>query len=462
MINVRDNYVIAFFRNGISKPTLIASTTVVMNDWNLPLQPRLVLTSSPSILKFLWSCGAVSKPQFQWGTQSGVYNFTVLPTSAKYTNTDMCGPPATTNGYHDAGYILQAVFGPLQPWTRYYYIYGDSTYGFSQEASFVSPPTVGTKQEFSILAFGDMGLANSDSSLDPNGDEPPSAQTTYWMEQQLQATDSVIGAVFHIGDLSYARGFATEWDQFHYQIAPLAQSLPYQTCLGNHERDFPSGGSFYNGTDSGGECGVAASMRFPSPNTPSPNLSWYSVNYGSVHAVFMSTEDDFRNTSTQYQWLLQDLAAVDRSVTPWIIFSGHRPMYIDSTNNNAPDGDQPVAALLRQHVEPLLMEYKVDIALWGHHHSYQRMCAVYQEQCLGHSKNGVFSGPFVAPVQMVIGMAGQGMSKNIEIPQPSWVEFVDILNYGFTRIDVSPTSLCLTFFRNIDGATVDAFCIVRD
>ena len=29
-------------------------------------------------------------------------------------------------------------------------------------------------------------------------------------------------------------------------------------CSGNHERDWPDSGSFYTGTDSGGECGVIA------------------------------------------------------------------------------------------------------------------------------------------------------------------------------------------------------------
>jgi hypothetical protein len=33
---------------------------------------------------------------------------------------------------------------------------------------------------------------------------------------------------------------------------------------------------------------------------------------------------------TQWQWIEADLRKVDRTKTPWIIFSGHRPMYIDS------------------------------------------------------------------------------------------------------------------------------------
>jgi hypothetical protein len=35
---------------------------------------------------------------------------------------------------------------------------------------------------------------------------------------------------------------------------------------------------------------------------------------------------------------------------------------------------QPVARLMRQHLEPMLLKYQVDLALYGHHHSYQR-CA---------------------------------------------------------------------------------------
>lgn len=44
----------------------------------------------------------------------------------------------------------------------------------------------------------------------------------------------------------------------------------------------------------------------------------------------MSTEHDYRVGSEQYEFLESDLAAVDPSLTPWIVFSGHRPMYINS------------------------------------------------------------------------------------------------------------------------------------
>ena len=50
-----------------------------------------------------------------------------------------------------------------------------------------------------------------------------------------------------------------------------------------------------------------------------------------------------------------------------------------------------------------MQKYKVDLALWGHHHSYQRTCPVYQEKCTDG-----------APIHIVIGMGGQGLSTNVE------------------------------------------------
>lgn len=36
-------------------------------------------------------------------------------------------------------------------------------------------------------------------------------------------------------------------------------------CSGNHERDWPNSGSFYDTSDSGGECGVLAETMFYVP-----------------------------------------------------------------------------------------------------------------------------------------------------------------------------------------------------
>jgi len=50
----------------------------------------------------------------------------------------------------------------------------------------------------------------------------------------------------------------------------------------------------------------------------------FGFDYGLVHYVVMSTEHDFYQGSEQYYWIANHLASVDRSATPWLVFTGHR------------------------------------------------------------------------------------------------------------------------------------------
>jgi hypothetical protein len=240
----------------------------------------------------------------------------------------MCGAPANTEGWRDPGLFHSAILSNLSPDTRYYYVYGDPAYGFSEEASFMSAPRPGAaSRTLNIFAYGDMGKTTQDDSLEHWNNEKASINTTRLMIKDMQAIP--MDLAIHIGDISYAVGYGAQWDEFHDQVSAISTRLPYMTCIGNHERDFPNSGSRFNGTDSGGECGVAYEVRYPMP-TPGRDQPWYSFDYGSVHFVFMSSEHNFTIGGTQWQWIEADLRKVDRTKTPWIIFSGHRPMYIDS------------------------------------------------------------------------------------------------------------------------------------
>lgn len=62
-------------------------------------------------------------------------------------------------------------------------------------------------------------------------------------------------------------------------------------------------------------------------DTPVDSM-WHSFNAGPVHVVMFSSEAYFWLSAhglpivaQQYAWLEADLAAVDRSVTPWVIVS---------------------------------------------------------------------------------------------------------------------------------------------
>lgn len=126
------------------------------------------------------------------------------------------------------------------------------------------------------------------------------------------------------------------------------------TGIGNHEMDFLgptlATSSWIPGSDSGGECGVPYSSyyRMPAPaNTGLPTAPWYQFTYGAVHFIIMSTEQNFLKGSVQNLWLQEALAKVDRTVTPYLVFGGHRPMYIDSAWFEGRYSDQSISNLLR-------------------------------------------------------------------------------------------------------------------
>ena len=47
-------------------------------------------------------------------------------------------------------------------------------------------------------------------------------------------------------------------------------------------------------------------------------------------------------------------------------------------------------------------KYKVDLAFWGHHHTYQRMCPIVNNQCTDG-----------ATTHVIIGMAGRSLLHNL-------------------------------------------------
>ena len=73
-----------------------------------------------------------------------------------------------------------------------------------------------------------------------------------------------------------------------------------------------------------------------------------------------------------YRFLEADLAAVNRSHTPWLVVGGHRPFYIDSTNAAPGWGDLTVADDLQDALEDLFLQHQVrnpnpnyNSAQWG-------------------------------------------------------------------------------------------------
>ena len=128
----------------------------------------------------------------------------------------MCGAPATTIGFRSPGFFHTALVKGLTPNTRYYYQVGDSTPHSKSavEHFFAAPEPEADSVEFII--FGDLGQVETDGSFEPSEMEGSILSTTALnadIEQGVVKLNAS-AAVFHIGDISYARGYVSIWEQF--------------------------------------------------------------------------------------------------------------------------------------------------------------------------------------------------------------------------------------------------------
>jgi predicted phosphodiesterase len=92
---------------------------------------------------------------------------------------------------------------------------------------------------------------------------------------------------------------------------------------------------------------------------------YYSFNYKNMHFLALSTETDYDDDSEQYQFAIRDLEQYSKEpFMDWIIVFYHRHIY--GSGSLEPDTD------FRESYHPLFDKYKVDIALQGHLHVYER------------------------------------------------------------------------------------------
>ncbi|EFN50589.1 hypothetical protein CHLNCDRAFT_15847, partial [Chlorella variabilis] len=101
--------------------------------------------------------------------------------------------------------------------------------------------------------------------------------------------------------------------------------------------------------------------RFFFPYRPSLSGTklYYSYDVAGAHVVMLGSYVAYDQASPQYAWLLRDLAAVDRSRTPWVVAVQHAPWY-NSNYAHQGEGDE-----MRDSMEALLYEHGVDFIFSG-------------------------------------------------------------------------------------------------
>ncbi|XP_027350036.1 purple acid phosphatase 22-like isoform X2 [Abrus precatorius] len=260
----------------------------------------------------------------EYGTKEGEYSERAMGENGMYQYF-----------FYSSGKIHSVVIGPLPPNTTYFY----RCSGSGPEYSLKTPPS-NLPIEFVIV--GDLGQ-------------------TEWTASTLKHVDSSDYDVFLLpGDLSYADSQQPLWDSFGRLVEPYASKRPWMVTEGNHEIEifpiiYPKGFEAYN-------------TRWPMPFQESGSTSnlYYSFEVAGTHVIMLGSYTDFDAQSEQYTWLQSDLANIDRVKNPWVIALLHAPWY------NTNEAHQGEGESMRQAMEELLYNARVDLVFAGHVHAYER------------------------------------------------------------------------------------------
>eukprot|EP00658_Telonema_sp_P-2_P012952 TRINITY_DN14926_c0_g1_i2.p1 TRINITY_DN14926_c0_g1~~TRINITY_DN14926_c0_g1_i2.p1 ORF type:complete len:428 (-),score=55.29 TRINITY_DN14926_c0_g1_i2:437-1720(-) len=317
-----------------------------------------------------------------------------------------------------------------------------------------------------------------------------------------------VGLGLTIGDLGYNLDIPPRGDNLITGLSEgMGASFPWMVAPGNHEADCNYTYANYIGRF------AAQNLTRASHGPNSLSSRWYSFDLGPVHFSVIDTDaygfDEVAYIlSEQYSWLEADLAAVDRTSTPFLVLMGHRPMYCTSItaarsshlgwpkspDNLAPGSPPPprygdgfrscgvdpplwggvsdpvttcgVADLLRNGMlptanqtgrwyglEPLMQKYSVDVYLTGHEHNYERTWPIM---------NGSFVKSYSSPgrpVHVVTGSAG-AYSKDEFGPAAGFDAFRST-EWSFSDIYANQTAMVFRQRLATNGSVIDSFVLTK-
>lgn len=187
--------------------------------------------------------------------------------------------------------------------------------------------------------------------------------------------------------------------------------------------------------------------RFTAP--PNGNsIFWYSFAYGNLYVIQLSSEHNLTQDSPQWLWLQSTLASIDRSATPWVMVTLHRPMY---STQMCETGDYVVSLHLRNSLDPLFEHYNVNIVLVAHTHSYERTCPLRGGVC---RDDGV--------VHLTVGSAGAGLEGCGYSSQLGTFSQSHINAWGYLRAETTDNDVTFQFVLDSDGSVYDEYTLTRN
>ena len=147
---------------------------------------------------------------------------------------------------------------------------------------------------------------------------------------------------------------------------------------------------------------------------------------------------------------MDELSSVDRTITPWLLVTLHVPIY----NTFAFHHRDPQIVAAKEHIEPLLVLYQVNMVFTGHIHAYQRTTNVAMDKV---DPSG--------PIHITVGAGGRQCDAPFRnATAEEWIVTRDASYYGYGLFNIynkthaewrwiplSPSGKCiLTDFHEFD------------
>ncbi len=326
--------------------------------------------SSSGIFQTLNGTVSVTRgPYLQLSTQNSIYIRwrTNIPSDSRVSfgtnpanlNTNLLNTTATTE------HIVQLT--GLTENTRYYYAIGTSTGILQGDASntFKTNPAVGSTDPVRIWAIGDFGRGNT-------------AQRDVRDSYEAYTGNVHTDVWLWLGDNAYNDGTDPEYQTKVFDVYPQQfKKWVSWPASGNHDLHSASSnnqtGPYYENftMPAQGEAG----------GVPSHTEAYYSYDYGNIHFVCLeSYGSNFRSVSGDMAaWLHADLTANNQTFT---VVYFHHPPYSKGSH----DSDVETELVeMRTNIIPILENYKVDLVLAGHSHSYERSMMIHGHYGLSSS-----------------------------------------------------------------------------
>ena len=246
---------------------------------------------------------------------------------------------------------------------------------------------------------------------------------------------SDIDVLMFAGDLAYSHLRHHRWDTFFDTMDnyDMFSELPLMVAPGNHDVDrHPLTGAMYVAYENRflmpqfqpvkSLLDTTMNVTFMNYDIPYPidydyGNGYYAFSYGPSHNIVLCSYSSIDPGSRQYVWLETELASIDRTVTPWVTVTMHSPRYNTFFDHHT----DPQNIAIKEHLEPLLVDYSVNFVFSGHVHGYQRTWPVAYDTL--HPKG---------PVYIIGGNGGCSVTKEFLYKKPEeWVASRDGTHYGY-------------------------------